>query len=171
MVPTSLPDLPKPSRTLRKSQKHEFQNPNFQRTHRGKILTLLINPFFGVCVLPSEDMVRGLTNAQCLKHHASYQCLQALKIIKVQMGHFAPRVAPKKANRKFSFQQEDIRNYICSQYFLNFSVKFRVLKLRFVAFSQGPGGFREVQEAGRNHFHLSWYLLVPGVTSYEQKRD
>ena len=50
--------------------------------------------------------------------------------------------------------------------FLNFSLKFRVLKLRFLAFSEGPGGFRELREAGRNHFHLSWYLLVPRITSY-----
>ena len=26
------------------------------------------------------------------------------------------------------------------------------------AFPGDPGGFREVREAGRNHFHLSWYL-------------
>ena len=51
----------------------------------------------------------------------------------------------------------------------NCSEKNRVLKLRFLAFSQGPGGFRELREAGRNHFHLSWYLLVPGVTSYDRK--
>ena len=49
------------------------------------------------------------------------------------------------------------------------SLKFRVLKLRFLACSGGPGGFREVREAGRNHFHLSWYLIGPGVTSYDQK--
>ena len=48
-------------------------------------------------------------------------------------------------------------------------MKFRVQKLRFLAFSRGPGGFRELREAGRNHFHLSWYLLVPGITSYDQK--
>ena len=51
----------------------------------------------------------------------------------------------------------------------NCSVKCRVLKLRFLAFPGGPGGFRELREAGRNHFHLSWYLLVPGITSYDQK--
>ena len=39
-------------------------------------------------------------------------------------------------------------------------------KLSFLAFPEGPGGFRELRGAGRNHFHLSWYLLVPGVTSY-----
>ena len=43
-----------------------------------------------------------------------------------------------------------------------FSENVRVLKLRFFVFLGGPGGFREVREAGRNHFHLSWYLLVPG---------
>ena len=29
--------------------------------------------------------------------------------------------------------------------------------------------FRKLREACRNHFHLSWYLLVPGITSYSQK--
>ena len=48
-------------------------------------------------------------------------------------------------------------------------MNFRVLKLRFLFFSRGPGGFRELREAGRNHFHLSWYLSVPVVTSYGQK--
>ena len=36
MVPTSLPELPKPSRTLKKSQQPQFQNPNIQRTIREK---------------------------------------------------------------------------------------------------------------------------------------
>ena len=36
----------------------------------------------------------------------------------------------------------------------------------FLAFSEGPGGFREVREASRNHFHLSWYLSVSVVTRY-----
>ena len=48
-------------------------------------------------------------------------------------------------------------------------INVRVLKLRFLAFSQGPGGFRELREAYRNHFHLSWYLSDYVVTSYEQK--
>ena len=39
----------------------------------------------------------------------------------------------------------------------------------FPAFSRGYGGFRELREAGRKHFHLSWYLLVPVVRSYGQK--
>ena len=47
MVPTILPELLKPSRTLRKSQQPQFQNPNFQRKNRGKFLISLINPFFG----------------------------------------------------------------------------------------------------------------------------
>ena len=34
-------------------------------------------------------------------------------------------------------------------------LKFRDRNLRFLAFSGGPGGFRELREAGRNHFHLS----------------
>ena len=33
--------------------------------------------------------------------------------------------------------------------------------MRVLGFSGGPGRFREVWEAGRNHFHLSWYLIVP----------
>ena len=37
-----------------------------------------------------------------------------------------------------------------------------------MAFPGVPGGFRELREAGRNHLHLSWYLIVPGITSYDQ---
>ena len=48
-------------------------------------------------------------------------------------------------------------------------MKFRVLTNRFSAFSRGPGGFRELREAGRKHFHLSWYLSDTVVTSYGQK--
>ena len=55
--------------------------------------------------------------------------------------------------------------------FPNFSEIVRVLKLRFLAFPEGPGGFRELREVGRHHFHLSWYLLVPGITSYGPKKD
>ena len=47
----------------------------------------------------------------------------------------------------------------------NFSLELRGLKLRLLAFPEGPGGFRELRGAGRNHFHLSWYLVVPGMTS------
>ena len=43
-----------------------------------------------------------------------------------------------------------------------------MLKRRFLAFPSGPGGLRELPGAGRNHFHLSWYLVVPGITSYGQ---
>ena len=45
-------------------------------------------------------------------------------------------------------------------FFPNFSLTFRALKLRCLAFVEGPGGFRELREAGRNHFHLSWYTRV-----------
>ena len=38
-----------------------------------------------------------------------------------------------------------------------------------MAFSRGPGRFGELREAGRNYFHLSWYLSVSVVTSYGQK--
>ena len=53
-------------------------------------------------------------------------------------------------------------------FFPSCSLNVRVLKLGFLAFSGGPGGFRELREAGRNHFHLSWYLIVPGIKSYGQ---
>ena len=33
---------------------------------------------------------------------------------------------------------------------------------------EGLGSW-ELREAGRKYFHLSWYLLVPGITSYGQK--
>ena len=32
-----------------------------------------------------------------------------------------------------------------------------------MAFLGGPGGFRELREAGRNHFHLSWFEGVAKV--------
>ena len=47
-------------------------------------------------------------------------------------------------------------NKVNKDFFPKFSLKFWVLKLRFLAFLEGPGGFRELREAGRNHFHLSW---------------
>ena len=50
-------------------------------------------------------------------------------------------------------------------FLLNLSVQIRILYDTFLAFPRGPGGFRELREAGRKLFHLSWYLLVPGVTS------
>ena len=54
-------------------------------------------------------------------------------------------------------------------FFPDFYIKCRVLKLRCSAFSRGYGGFRELREAGRKHFHLSWYMSVSVVTSYDQK--
>ena len=70
--------------------------------------------------------------------------------LSISPGGF-PKKRVNKANKEFSS---------------NFSLKIRVLKLRFLALSEGPGGFRELREAGRNHFHLSWYLSVSVVTSY-----
>ena len=48
-------------------------------------------------------------------------------------------------------------------------VTFRVLWNRCLGFPGGPGGFTKLWEASRIHFHLSWYLLVPGITSYGPK--
>ena len=48
------------------------------------------------------------------------------------------------------------------------SIFFLPLKYRFLAVLRGPGGFRELREAGRIHFHLSWYLSDYVVTSYDQ---
>ena len=45
--------------------------------------------------------------------------------------------------------------------FVPFS-KNQVMKHSVWAFTRG---FRKVREACRNHFHLSWYLSVPVVTS------
>ena len=39
----------------------------------------------------------------------------------------------------------------------------------FFAVSWGSGGFRELREACRNHFYLSWYLSDFLVPSYGQK--
>ena len=86
-------------------------------------------------------------------------CLGSVRKAVTQWTGPSPRGGPPKKGL--------IRNIM--DFFPNFSLKFRVLKLRFLAFPQGPGGFREVQEAGRNHLHLSWYLSVSMVTSYDQK--
>ena len=53
--------------------------------------------------------------------------------------------------------------------FIKFYTRFRVQKPRLLAFSRCSGGFRKLPEAGRKNFHLSWYLSVPVVTSYDQK--
>ena len=50
-----------------------------------------------------------------------------------------------------------------------FSQTIQDLYKRFLVYSRGPEGFRELREAGRNHFHISWYLLMPGIMSYDQK--
>ena len=59
-------------------------------------------------------------------------------------------------------------NGLIKDYKGNYSLnckKKRVLKLRVLAFSRGPGGFRELKEAGRKHFHLPWYLFDAVVAS------
>ena len=47
MLPTSLPELPKPSRTSGESRKREFLNPKLSITIRENSLTFLIHPFKG----------------------------------------------------------------------------------------------------------------------------
>ena len=47
------------------------------------------------------------------------------------------------------------------------SISNRAVKHRCLIFSQGPGGFRELWEARRNHFHPSWYLSDSMVPNYE----
>ena len=50
------------------------------------------------------------------------------------LGRYTPKKELIRANKDFP---------------IKFSEKFRGLKLRFLAFTGGPGGFREVREAGR----------------------
>ena len=40
-----------------------------------------------------------------------------------------------------------------------------------LAFPRGPGGFRELRGAGRNHFHLSWCLSEAMITRYDQNNS
>ena len=47
MVPTSLPELPKPSRTPGKSQKPEFVNPKQFRKNKNTYLISVLIPFLG----------------------------------------------------------------------------------------------------------------------------
>ena len=83
-------------------------------------------------------------------------------------GH---RKAPGHPSIGGGTQDTDFNKEFTKGMFTNFlpifSLKFRVPKLRFLAFPRGPGGFRELREAGRNHFHRSWYLLLSVVTSYD----
>ena len=59
-------------------------------------------------------------------------------------------------------QDTDFNKGFTKGIFTNFipkiSVTVRALKPRFLVFPGGPGGFWELLGAGRNHFHLSWYL-------------
>ena len=54
-------------------------------------------------------------------------------------------------------------------FFLISHIRFRVLNHRFFVFPRVPGGFWELREACRKHFHLSWYLSNAVVTSYDPK--
>ena len=74
---------------------------------------------------------------------------------------------PKKFPPLQGPSKEYVRTTGIWSYFL--SQKTLGLHSRFLAFPQGPGGFRKLWEASRSHFHLSWHLQVPMVTSYGQK--
>ena len=50
-------------------------------------------------------------------------------------------------------------------------MKIRVLKCRFLPVTRGPGGFRELREACRNHFQLFWNLSGAVVTTYNGKSN
>ena len=71
-----------------------------------------------------------------------------------------PQGRTKRVNRKFV-------GIICFSYLLDQTCL--VLHYRIFVFSRCPGRLREVREAGRNHFHLSWYLSDAAVTSISQK--
>ena len=73
------------------------------------------------------------------------------------------RVMAKKLNKLTTNKLWQIQKYT----FLYSCFLCWVLYNRFLAFYGGPEGFRELREAGRKQFHLSWYLFVPGVTSYD----
>ena len=49
-----------------------------------------------------------------------------------------------------------------------FVIKIQLLNLSFCCFSRGSWRV-ELRKAGMNHFHLSWYLILPWITSYGQQ--
>ena len=79
------------------------------------------------------------------------------------LERYGRRTPKKKLIGPFKGISKEIKGFVSIFY-----IKMRVLKNRCLAFSGGSGGFRELREAGRKHFHLSWYLSVPVVTSYDQ---
>ena len=64
MVPTSLPDLPKTSRTPGKSQKPEFLNPNILIQNKNNQLISLLIPF--LALLGGMDFFRSPPVRQAL---------------------------------------------------------------------------------------------------------
>ena len=70
------------------------------------------------------------------------------------------KVPPNRHQKGISKEIKIVPTFFC---------KFSDSKTQLFSFSQDPAGFRKLWEAGRNHFHLSWYLLVSVVTSYGQK--
>ena len=66
------------------------------------------------------------------------------------------------------FSQKGINKEI-NEFVLIVYIKIRVLKQWILICFRGSGGIRELREASRNHFHLSWYLSNAVVTGYSQK--
>ena len=56
-------------------------------------------------------------------------------------------------------------------FFPCFLQKRWVLKRGLLVCIEGPGGFRELREASRNYFHLSWYLSESMVPNYGYRRS
>ena len=71
------------------------------------------------------------------------------------------RSPPNRATKRINKEINKYSFIVCINLWLLYN--------RFLAFPPGPGGFRELREAYRNHFHLSWYLSEYVVTSYGQK--
>ena len=91
---------------------------------------------------------RAAVGASGCAHNRRY--VRKAHLVKLRPGSLPWSSSPGGAKKGINKEYKDL--------FQNCSVTIRALKLRFWAFSEGPGGFREVREAGRNHFHLSWYL-------------
>ena len=111
--------------------------------------------------MPSCLLAQRRTAADIMQAGLAEQSDTGMQAGRQAKMHTGPSVRGDPPKKGINKEYQDL--------FPNFSVKFPVLKLRFLAFPGSPGGFRELREAYRKHFHLSWYLEVPVVTSYGQK--
>ena len=64
---------------------------------------------------------------------------------------------------------ENLGQNTSNLFFYSHCCEFRFVKYTCLMFSRRPGGFRDLWEACRNHFHLSWYFSDSVVPSYGQK--